>query len=292
MSSLLARRRRTLLWSLLLFVSTPLGQIPAGAQTLEYSPDITVDLSGTTAADEDVVSDDLQGVVVPLSLGALPEAADVDGYQLLSRGDQLFSLASAAELPGPVPALPADVVRYDGLAYTLEFDALAEGIPDGVDVDAVGVNGSGDLVLSFDTTVDLGGGLVVADEDLVSFDGLAFTQVFDGSALGLPSSLDVDSVAIDGLGAFMVSFDATGTIGGWTFDDDTVMRWNGTVWTPLFETDFTHPVPGFEGGDIIALPEPGFALQFWASLFCLALLGRRRGRPPAGASSACAPRVP
>ena len=50
MSSLLARRRRTLLWSLLLFVSTPLGQIPAGAQTLEYSPDITVDLSGTTTS--------------------------------------------------------------------------------------------------------------------------------------------------------------------------------------------------------------------------------------------------
>ena len=46
----------------------------------------------------------------------------------------------------------------------------------------------------------------------------------------------------------------------------------------LFEADFTHPTPGFEGGDVIALPEPGFGLQLGSAVLCLAWLGRRRFR--------------
>jgi hypothetical protein len=255
---------------------TGLAWNEARSQTLEYSPDITVDLSGVTVADEDVVTDNLMGIVVPMNLGTLPEAADVDAYQRLGNGDQLFSLDVASELPGSLSVTPADVVRFDGSSYTLEFDASAVGVPDGVDVDAVAVDGSGNLVLSFDVTVDLGGGLVVADEDLVSFDGVSFALLFDGSAEGVAEYLDLDGISIGSLGSLLMSFDTTGEVGGWWFDDDTVMRYNGTTWTPLFETDFAHP--GFEGGDVIALPEPSFMLQFGSSVLLLVLVGRRRIR--------------
>jgi hypothetical protein len=270
---LLPARFRWLACSVVLVLASTAGA--AAAQTLVYSPDITSDLSGVTFADEDVAADNLLGMVAPQPLGSLPAQVEVDAYQLLGSGDQLFSLDTTAALPGGLVARPGDVVRYDGATYGLEFDADAEGVPDGAGVDAVAVDGMGNLLLSFDTTVDLGGGLVASDEDLVSFDGSSFAMRFDGSAVGLAESLDLDGAAVGSLGALYLSFDTTGSIGGWTFDDDTVMRYNGTTWTPLFETDFTHP--GFEGGDLIALPEPGVLPGLGATLALLACLQRLRG---------------
>jgi len=244
----------------------------AGAQTLEYSPDVSVSLSGVAVLDEEVAVDNLLGLVAPEALGGLPEAVDVDAYQHLAGGDQLFSLDAGATLAGPLHVERGDVVRWNGVAYTLEFDASAEGLPASVDVDAVAVDGA-DLLLSFDTTLDLGG-IVAADEDVVRFDGAVFSMAFDSSAEGIDRALDLDGVAVGSLGALLLSYDATGTVGGWWFDDDTIMRHNGANWTPLFEADFAHA--GFEGGDIIALPEPSLWLQLGSTLGLLALLARRR----------------
>jgi len=247
----------------------------ASAQSLEYSPDVSVSLSGVAVLDEEVAVDNLLGLVVPEALGGLPDAVDVDAYQRLSNGDRLFSLDIGAGLPGPLNVERSDVIRWDDTIYTLEFDASAEGLPASVNVDAVAVDGT-DLLLSFDTTVDLGGGLVAADEDLVRFDGVSFSMAFDASGTGIDPALDLDGAAIGSLGAYLVSFDTTGEVSGWWFDDDTVMRYNGSTWTPLFETDFLHP--GFEGGDIIALPEPGAWLGLGSCLTMLAGLARwKRG---------------
>ena len=50
--------------------------------TASVSPDVTVELSSTTFDDENVAVDNLLGVVVPASLGSLPDNADLTAYHL------------------------------------------------------------------------------------------------------------------------------------------------------------------------------------------------------------------
>ena len=87
----------------------------------------------------------------------------------------------------------------------------------------------GGLLLSFDTTVDLGAGLIAADEDLVRWNGSSFSLAFDGSTEGLDPSLGIDAAQDLGGGAFMISFDTTGQIAGIVFDDEDVLRFDGAT---------------------------------------------------------------
>ena len=74
----------------LLVLTGPGGGAASSAESLSLSPDVTIDISSTIARDEAVVVDNLLGMVVPANLGALPEASDVSGYELLPGGDQLL----------------------------------------------------------------------------------------------------------------------------------------------------------------------------------------------------------
>jgi hypothetical protein len=263
-------KMRTLAFAVVLAVT--LGSAASAQSNVVYSPDITVELSGTVAADEDVADDDQMGTVGLLDLGTLPGAVDVDGYET-DADEHLFSLDTWATLPGPLDVAPADVVSFDGVSYALAFDSLTEGIPAGVNVDAVSMSGS-DLVLSFDVTVDLGGGLVVDDEDLVTFDGTDFALLLDGSTEGIDRSLDLDAASVNALGHIFVSFDTDGSVDGGPFDDDTVLRRTPAGWTNVFDASSTHP--GFANGDVIALPEPGLAVQMGTSLLSLFLINAVR----------------
>lgn len=246
----------------------------ASGVVLVYSPNVQVDLSGTQAADEDVVADDLAGTVVPLDLGPIPGNVEVDGVETLADGGLLFSLDIAAELPGSVSVMPADVVRFDEAGYTVSFDASAEEVPDAANVDAIAVGGSGDLLLSFDTTVDLGGGLVVQDEDAVWFDGAGFSIGFDGSAEGVPGQLDLDGLGLEPAGTILASFDGAGRVAAIDFDDDTILRLDGMVWSLAFEPGAQHP--DFEAGDVVALPEPGVWVGLAMGLPLLLRLAKAR----------------
>jgi len=146
-----------------------LSAIPATAQEIvSASPDVTIDLgSSIVTADEDVSVDNQLGIVVLENLGALPDASDVIALGLDVNGDRLIAFDTTTSLAGGVVARPGDVVRYDGSAYSFEFDASAARVPMGVMTDATSL-AAGGLLLSFDTTADLGGGLVVVDEDLVA----------------------------------------------------------------------------------------------------------------------------
>lgn len=256
------------------------------AQEVALSLDTTAELAGTTLADHEAASDDQAGTVSVLPLGSLPERTDVDAYHRYSDGDQLYSLDTIADLGAGVVATGADVVRLAGAAETLEFDASAEGIPDGVGVDAIAVHASDDLLLSFDVGVDLGGGLVVGDEDLVRFDGVGtFTLLFDGSAAGVSAGLDLDAAdyrASDG--HLFLSFDGSGSLGGVDFSDEDVLEHDpsGPSWTLFYDGSAQHA--SLVAADVNALPEPKPWLQLPAAFGTLLLLARARARRALDAS--------
>ncbi len=205
---------------------------PASAATpvdsVAASPDVTVELGTTNQVteDQDVAVDNLVGMVMLANVGSLPSASDLSGYELLESGDQLLCFDTTVDLPGGLVAGPGDVVRYDGVAYKPEFDASANGVPAGAYCDAVAVDPSGDLVLSFDVTTLLPGPLTANDEDLVRVTGASsYTLLFDGDAIGIPPEADVDGAQLLAVGNLAVSLDVTASVGGVTADDEDVLEY-------------------------------------------------------------------
>jgi len=237
---------------------------------------VTIDLGASViAADEDVAVDNQLGLVVLENLGALPDASEVIALGLDVNGDRFIAFETTTALSGGVVARPGDVIRYDGAAYSIEFDASAAGLPSGVLTDATSLSANG-LLLSFDTTVDLGGGLVVTDEDLVEWNGSSFALVFDGSAAGIDSALDVDAAQDLGGGAFMISFDTAGTISGVHFDDEDIVRFDGAVWSMEFDASAADSDWAAADMDAMMVPEPSFGLVLLFGSAALAGFASRR----------------
>lgn len=266
---------------LLVALSIPVSV--SAQQIVTASPDVTIDLgAGVIAADEDAAIDNQLGIVLLENLGALPDASDVVALGLTSNGARLFALDTTTALSGGVVARPGDVVRYDAGVYSIEFDGVAAGLPRGVVTDAASISPGG-LLLSFDTTVDLGAGLVAADEDLVRWNGSLFTIVFDGSAEGIDSALDVDAAQDLGGGHFLMSFDTTGQVGGVVFADEDVLRFDGTTWTLEFDGSTANTAWVAADLDAVMVPEPGLVGVLGVGCLLLAGLASRRRDPGSAA---------
>ena len=275
---------RSVIWaaarlSLLILLILLIDVTATAQQIVSASPDVTIDLgAGVNAADEDVVVDNQLGLVLLENLGALPDASDVIALAVDVNGDRLVAFDTTTSLAGGVVARPGDVVRYDGTSYSIEFDALAAGVPSGVMTDACSISNNG-LLLSFDTTVDLGNGLVAADEDVVDWNGTSFSLVFDGSARGLDPALDVDAVHGLGGGVFQLSFDTAGQITGLAFDDEDVMRFDGTSWSVELDATQASSAWGAADLDAVTVPEPSFGLMLLFGATGLMGLAMSRSEP-------------
>lgn len=254
------------------------------AADVSASPDVAVDLSGALVLDREVAIDDLGGSILIEGFGGLPDGASVDAYHDEGGGAVLFSSDATVSLPGGVVAAPEDVVRHSGGVFAIEFDGSAEGVPAGANVDGVARDGSGDLVLSFDVTVSVGG-VVAADEDLVRFDGAAFALALDTSALALASpfdpALDVDAVDVHSGGVFALSFDTSGSAGGVDFDDEDVLLLDPDAPRVAMGFDASSVHAGWRAADLdaVVLPEPGVLAGVSAGGFLLTLLTRSRAQP-------------
>jgi hypothetical protein len=250
--------------------------LPAVAE--EISTDVTVDLGGTLAADEDVV-EDTAGTATKIDVGTLPAAADLTGYSILPGGDVLFSIDIAASLPGGIDVTPRDVVRWNGSTYALYFQGSDHAIPAGAQIDAIGFV-EGDLLLSFDVTVTLGD-VTADDEDLVQLASTSpddWVLYFDGSAEGVPAGADLDGAdLIDASGHLALSFDISGTAGGVDFDDEDVLEFAPSThtWTKRYDGSSAHPELAAADVDAVFVPEPGAAALALAALAALARLSRR-----------------
>lgn len=237
-------RAKALGWVLVVTAATSLPTGGSRAATpliqVRVSSDTTVSLGAAVVDDEDVVTDNLAGTVAVLSIGTIPAQADLDAYSVRPNGDQLLSFDTTVALPGGATARPADIVRYDGATYSIEFDAVARGIPNGVNVDAVAVYRNA-LLLSFDVAVDLSG-IHFDNEDLALFDGVAFSLFFDGSAAGIDPGLDLDAADyLDCNDHLLLSFDGSGTVGGVRFDDEDILEFDRAgTWQLTYDGSAQH----------------------------------------------------
>ncbi len=260
-----------------LFVAIAMPRTAIAQAVVSTSSDVTIESgAGVVAQDHDVAVDNQLGIVLLEALGSLPESADVIAYGMDANGDLLLAFDTTVDLAGVV-AMPGDLVRWDGATHSIAFDASVAGVPPGAKVDALSL-APGGFLLSFDTTVDLGGGVIAADEDLVRWDGAIFSLALDASAVGFPAALDVDGAQDEGGGAFLLSFDTAGAALGMTFDDDDVLRYfDGAL---ALEYDASAADPSWAAADVDALfvPESGFGLALLLGAGTLARVSARRRR--------------
>ena len=117
----------------------------------------------------------------------------------------------------------------------------------------MGEIGPGDLLLSFDVTVTVGG-ITATDEDLVRVHGGVFSLFFDGSAAGIDPGLDLDAAYIlASNGHLLLAFDGSGTLGGVSFTSEDVLEFTptSTGWALAYDGLAEHS--GWVGADLHGL---------------------------------------
>lgn len=273
------RRRCAGAVALGLALAISLTATAATAQLL-YTPDVSIDASGVFVTPRDVVTDAGSGSLAPMAIPDLPLTTRISAFHPTASGELLYALATTVELPGPLLVERRDVVRDGAGGPSLELDGGAAGVPDGVGIDALSQTGAAELLVSFDTAVELSG-VLIEDEDLALWNGSTWSLFFDGSAEGVPVGLDLDGAHyLPGLDALRLTFDQPSTIAGIAFADEDLLGFDrsGGVWS----LEFTGAArdPALERADLIAVPEPKTTALMTAGAFALAALGRMRSRPP------------
>lgn len=215
-------RDRLLLFALVLAaVSTQANAAPVSEWLL--TPDPVDSVFGTQASPREVISHDPTSSSASIDQVVVQaDGLEVDAFERIDADTYYFSVDTHMTFAGQTAA-PGDVLLFDGGSESVFFDASAHGLPDGVDVDAIAFDDSGQLVLSVDTHVALSGS-VFEDADLIVFDGSSFASFMDASAAGFDDSADVDAVTTLPGGRLVVSFSSGDGIGGQPYDDGTLVR--------------------------------------------------------------------
>ncbi len=216
---------------------------PAAAQTplsmLCVSPDITVALSSGTITPQQVQCYTFPSGTSANSFAGIPASAHVTGYFPLSATQTLLTIDTTAALPtngsgGTVTVTPHDVASYNPstgyFSSALYFAGASSSVPYGTRIDALGMDNSGDLLLSFDVTIILpqagGGTITVKPADLVSFNGTAYTLVFSSATAGIPNGTNLVGATMLPNTDLLMAFDVAGSIAGIDFTPTDVLELN------------------------------------------------------------------
>jgi len=266
----------------MLAAAIALSVAPGAAQTplnvLCVSPDVTVVLgSGTITAQHasriHLPPRQVQCYTFPsgsmsASIAEIPAGVNLTTYYPLSSTQTLLTFDNIAALPidvdlDTVTVTPRDVASYNPttgyFSSMLYFRGASNGIPAGTGIDAIGMDGSGNLLLSFDVAVSLpkqGGGMVtVKPADLVSFNGAAYAMVFNGGAAGIPGGTNLDGATMLPNGDLLMTLDVIGSIGGVDFTPTDVLE---------FDPGANSWVLAFDGASVDDWPQGSLMQGVWA----------------------------
>ncbi|ANM31096.1 hypothetical protein ABI59_18225 [Acidobacteria bacterium Mor1] len=138
------------------------------------------------------------------------------------------------DLPGGVEALPSEVARYDGAAFSVAVSFPANPAARAVHrMDACVTPGTSDThwLLAVAQNSDLGNGLTdpVETRDVVRFDGTQYSLFFCGDSLSqpLPSSAGIDGLFLEGddNGDLLLALDGNVEIGGTIYRPGSLLRY-------------------------------------------------------------------
>ena len=217
---------------------------PAVAQTalsiLCVSPDITVALTSGTVTPQEVQCYSFPSGSLAIPPNGIQAGTSITGFFPISPTQLLLTIDTTAALPtdgvgGIVTVTPRDVASYNSstgfFSSSLYFQGSARsGVPEATRIDALGMDGSGNLLLSFDVTVIVpksgGGTLTVKPADLVSFNGTVYTLVFNSAAAGIADGMNLDGATMLPNTHLLMAFDQFGSIGGTDFAPTDVLEFN------------------------------------------------------------------
>src|SRR5271170_2776096 len=234
--------------AVLMSVATAGAQTPLS--TLCVSPDITVALSSGTISPQQAQCYSFPSGTLPFSPTGIPAGVNVTGYFPLTATQTLLTIDTTAALPtdgtgDTVTVTPRDVASYNPdtgfFSLTLYFPGASNSVPDCTRIDALGMDSSGDLLLSFDVTITVpqsGGGMItVKPADLVAFNGGVYTLVFDSASAGIPDGINLDGATMLPNTDLLMTFDQNGSIAAVDFTPTDVLEFNsvGNSWVLAFD---------------------------------------------------------
>ncbi len=142
----------------------------------------------------------------------------------------------------------ADIYYYPGTGntHTRWWDASAHSVPNSANLDGFDRVDDTHFYVSFapDNT-NLGGGLIVQDEDVVYYDNGTWSVYFNGTLNGLTGGgRDIDAINIVG-GELYFSTRGNGSIPGvgGTADDADIYKWSGSSFSRVFDAS-ANGLPG------------------------------------------------
>jgi hypothetical protein len=205
----------------------------------------TTDIDGDTRPSGPAIDAGSDEVVQSTTPPPPPPPATTDFY---------FSTAGNATVPGVGgTADDSDVYNWSGSGYSRTVDVTdpAYGIPASANVDGLAVvrtTPTSRFYLSFsgDTTLTPANKppLIVQDEDVVYWNGNAWSVFFDGTAHGLTSNaLDVNAISIRSGILYFATFGSSNppNVTG-TPDDADLYSWNGSAYSRVFDAS-AHGIP-------------------------------------------------
>jgi hypothetical protein len=131
--------------------------------------------------------------------GWIPERATLDAVAELPDGVLIFSLDVPTE--DAYASRPNDLLYFDQTtnAVGIYFSGNEHGLPPAANIDGAWVKENGDLLFSVDIPVQLDGTSFKAN-DVIQWDGAAFSRYLEGESVGLPANSDIDALALPGSG--------------------------------------------------------------------------------------------